>query len=415
MVEAGANEIPEAEILDALDIAHGEIKKLCALQRELAEKVGKPKLEVVVPQVDPGLLDAVKRLARRGARRGDAGRGQARAPGRQPRPSRPRSLERTPATPTPRATPSSRAAAQLAFDKLEKSIIRERIAVHKKRPDGRRENEIRDDHDRGRRRPAHARLGAVHARPDAGAQRRRARHAQGGDAPRHARPRDEEVLLPPLQLPAVLGRGGGPPRRPEAPRHRPRRARRARAGADGPVDRGLPLHDPRRLGHPRVQRLVVDGLGLRLVAVADGRRRADQATGRGHRDGPDQGGRRLHRPHRHRRRRGSPRRHGLQGRRHRARASPRCRWTSRSRASRSTSCATRSTQAKEARTVHPRQDGRGHRRAARGAQPVRAADPDDQDRPDPDRPADRQGRRDDPRPVARSSSPRSTSTTTARC
>ena len=41
-------------------------------------------------------------------------------------------------------------------------------------------------------------------------------------------------------------------------------------------------------------------------------------AGRGHRDGPDQGGRRLHRPHRHRRRRGPPRRHGLQGRRHRA-------------------------------------------------------------------------------------------------
>ena len=38
MVEAGANEIPEAEILDALDIAHAEIKKLCALQRELADE-----------------------------------------------------------------------------------------------------------------------------------------------------------------------------------------------------------------------------------------------------------------------------------------------------------------------------------------------------------------------------------------
>ena len=37
-----------------------------------------------------------------------------------------------------------RAAVQLAFDKLEKSIIRERIAVNKKRPDGRGENEIRD-------------------------------------------------------------------------------------------------------------------------------------------------------------------------------------------------------------------------------------------------------------------------------
>src|SRR6201747_589591 len=45
MVEAGCNEIPEAEILDALDIAHGEIKKLCALQHELREQAGKPKTQ----------------------------------------------------------------------------------------------------------------------------------------------------------------------------------------------------------------------------------------------------------------------------------------------------------------------------------------------------------------------------------
>src|SRR5680860_1148403 len=56
MVEAGANEISEAEILDALDIAHGEIKKICAAQRELAEKAGKPKTEVEVPQVDESVL-----------------------------------------------------------------------------------------------------------------------------------------------------------------------------------------------------------------------------------------------------------------------------------------------------------------------------------------------------------------------
>ena len=37
-----------------------------------------------------------------------------------------------------------RADAQLVFDKLEKSIIRERIAVDKKRPDGRSEHEIRE-------------------------------------------------------------------------------------------------------------------------------------------------------------------------------------------------------------------------------------------------------------------------------
>src|SRR5215217_9670757 len=56
MVEAGAKEVTEQEILDALDIAHGEIKKLCAAQVELREKAGKAKAEVEVPQVDESLL-----------------------------------------------------------------------------------------------------------------------------------------------------------------------------------------------------------------------------------------------------------------------------------------------------------------------------------------------------------------------
>ena len=34
----------------------------------------------------------------------------------------------------------------------------------------------------------------------------------------------------------------------------------------------------------------LDGQRVRLDAVADGRRRADQGAGGGHRDGPDQGG-----------------------------------------------------------------------------------------------------------------------------
>src|SRR3954466_10549634 len=56
MVEAGANEVPEAEILGGLDIAPSEIKKLCAAQRELAEKTGKPKMEIEVPQADEDLI-----------------------------------------------------------------------------------------------------------------------------------------------------------------------------------------------------------------------------------------------------------------------------------------------------------------------------------------------------------------------
>src|SRR4051794_22102739 len=60
MVEAGANEVPEAEILDALDIAHTEIKKLCAVQHELAGKVSKEKLEITAPSVDEGLYQEIR-------------------------------------------------------------------------------------------------------------------------------------------------------------------------------------------------------------------------------------------------------------------------------------------------------------------------------------------------------------------
>jgi polyribonucleotide nucleotidyltransferase len=43
MVEAGANRVPEHVILEALDIAHREIVKLCEAQEELRAKAGKPK------------------------------------------------------------------------------------------------------------------------------------------------------------------------------------------------------------------------------------------------------------------------------------------------------------------------------------------------------------------------------------
>src|SRR3954453_4009857 len=60
MVEAGGKEVSEQEILDALDIAHGEIKKLCEAQHELRKKAGKEKTEVEVPQVDESLLEQLK-------------------------------------------------------------------------------------------------------------------------------------------------------------------------------------------------------------------------------------------------------------------------------------------------------------------------------------------------------------------
>ncbi len=60
MVEAGAGGVTEAEILDALDIAHGEIKKLVAAMGELREKAGKEKLEVEAPKIDESLLEQIR-------------------------------------------------------------------------------------------------------------------------------------------------------------------------------------------------------------------------------------------------------------------------------------------------------------------------------------------------------------------
>ena len=112
---------------------------------------------------------------------------------------------------------------------------------------------------------------------------------------------------------------------PEAPRDRPRRARRAGAHAGAADARGVPLRDPSGLRGAGLQRLHLDGLGLRLDPVAAQRRCAAARPGRRHRDGPGlrRGRRRdaVRRADRHPRRRGRLRRHGLQGRRHRASSS----------------------------------------------------------------------------------------------
>ena len=106
----------------------------------------------------------------------------------------------------------------------------------------------------------------------------------------------------------------------EASRDRPRCARRACPDAGAPDPRGVPLRDPPGVRGSRLQRLDVDGLGLRLDPVDAQRRCAAARPGRRHRDGPGLGrGRRqdrVRRPHRHPRCRGRVRRHGLQGRRH---------------------------------------------------------------------------------------------------
>ncbi len=204
MVEAGANEVPEAEILDALDIAHSEIKKLCAAQRELAEKAGKPKMEIEVPQVDVDLarqiaeshgaaLDAATQVEDK-LERQDATKAVEEQVLEQYSgdPSR-RDVRRVP--------PEGAARVRRAREEAHPRAHRGPQEAPGRPP---AERDPRDRHP-GQAAAAHARLGAVHPRPDAGPLRRRPRHDARGDAPGQPRAGDVQALLPPLQLPAVLG------------------------------------------------------------------------------------------------------------------------------------------------------------------------------------------------------------------
>ncbi len=59
MVEAGAKEVPEEQIVEALRIAHREIIRLCDLQEAFAREAGKPKVEVPESPKDPEIDQAV--------------------------------------------------------------------------------------------------------------------------------------------------------------------------------------------------------------------------------------------------------------------------------------------------------------------------------------------------------------------
>ena len=139
MVEAGAQEVDEETILEALAIAHDEIRKLCDAQLELAKKIGKPKREVAAITVDQDLLAKIEKAGLKSLEEATLEQ---------------RKLERRDKVSAAKAQTmaavlgdepdaESKSAFNRAFDSLQKSIIRKRIAVDKHRPDGRQSTEIR--------------------------------------------------------------------------------------------------------------------------------------------------------------------------------------------------------------------------------------------------------------------------------
>jgi polyribonucleotide nucleotidyltransferase len=63
MVEAGANEVDEEIMLQAIMFGHEEVKKICALQEEIRAKIGKPKVEVELFQPEETLVQWITDFA----------------------------------------------------------------------------------------------------------------------------------------------------------------------------------------------------------------------------------------------------------------------------------------------------------------------------------------------------------------
>jgi len=63
MVEGGAKEVTEDELLGGIEFAETYIKKIIAVQKELVERVGKTKVEVIEKQIDKEIVKEVRQIA----------------------------------------------------------------------------------------------------------------------------------------------------------------------------------------------------------------------------------------------------------------------------------------------------------------------------------------------------------------
>jgi polyribonucleotide nucleotidyltransferase len=142
MVEAGANEATEEQVLEGLRIAHREIQKLVDAQLRLRELAGKPKWEVAPYEVD---RDVYGQIAREFGSEVDRVTAVEDKKARQEETVelRQRIIDALTEGVDEAEVHERATRVKRAFGQLEKDVIRKRIAVDKLRPDGRQPDEIR--------------------------------------------------------------------------------------------------------------------------------------------------------------------------------------------------------------------------------------------------------------------------------
>ena len=139
MVEAGAQEVSEAIMVEALMLAHKEINRLCRWQKELYKALGIEKRAVEPPVLNEEMIGEIERNY------AERLRAALDTTGQEKRSSYAAidALKKEVVESYPEDQPEKRLTAKKAFDHLKEKIFRDDILNHRRRPDGRRFSEIR--------------------------------------------------------------------------------------------------------------------------------------------------------------------------------------------------------------------------------------------------------------------------------
>src|SRR5499426_1398121 len=139
MVEAGAKEVSEEVMIEALMFAHGEIRKLCQLQRSMYEALGTQKREFTPKPINEAMLKEIAEKYSNELR--DALNVQNK--GKLESYTAIDELKKRVIEGYPEDQPLLREESAELFDNLKEGIFRDDILNNRRRPDGRRFSEIR--------------------------------------------------------------------------------------------------------------------------------------------------------------------------------------------------------------------------------------------------------------------------------
>src|SRR5580765_2922443 len=139
MVECEAEEVAETIMVEALMLAHREIKRLCLWQKELGKALNITKREFTVPELDEHIVADVEKTwtDKLRAALDSTGRDKIEVYAGQD------ALKKEVVESYPEDDPGARATAGKAFGQLKEKIFREDMLSNKRRPDGRKFSEIR--------------------------------------------------------------------------------------------------------------------------------------------------------------------------------------------------------------------------------------------------------------------------------